>query len=262
MKSYALALGLGVSLAALTQGCTAEHDYAVAVPWLLNGFAPDRDLCDRLGIARGRLEVSNRNGGKTKTLEADCAAQVYIIDPTPPAREGYYGGFQTTYAFDWDTTYLFKVSLVDASGSAVSPAYEGEFRVDYDSGEILSLGTFDYLQPVGTVSAVTASWSESTNDLPVACANHQIESVRVVLVTSDNPGFEYPYELARVACADGKWSSNGKILEIGDYFVRYEAHKSDGTPNDAYPKLGEAIPVTVDGTSETITLPNQMFLFN
>jgi hypothetical protein len=267
MKSYALALWLAIPLLVLTEGCTVEHDYAVVVSWTLNGYVPDEELCSRLGIAHGRFEVMNRSGRVLKTLEADCDAQVWVEDDE---RQGDYGGFETSYAFDWDTRYYYKVTLVDASGNpvarpvdqmgnAVSQALEGEFSVGYDRGEILSLPTFDYVQPIGGVASLTANWSENSGNLPGACAAKQIESIRIVLVSAENPDFELPYELARANCADGRWASNGKVLEIGSYRFRYEAHKP-GDPQ--YPKLGAPIPVIIDGTSEAITLRPETFLFN
>lgn len=268
MKSYALALWLAIPLLVLTEGCTAEHDYAVTVSWTINGYVPSRDFCNYFGIAGGRFEVMNRSGKVLKTLEADCASQVYVENEK---YVGTYGGFQTSYAFDWGATYRFKVTLVDAQGNAVgrpidelgnavSVAYEGEFNVPYNRGEILSLDPFDYVQPHGPGASLTATWDDNSRNLGGACADKQVESVRIMLVSANNETFEYPYEFARASCAAGSWSSgSNKVLEIGTYLMRLEAHKP-GDPT--YPKYGAVTPVVVDGRNEAITLPLQTFTFN
>src|SRR3712207_3917462 len=111
MRSSALFLASSLAVASLA-GCSSspQGDYQVAVSWLLNGTTPSAEQCREQGVARARFEVWSDNGRKLQTLESNCASVLTLSDGND------YGGFLTTRAFEWDRSYQFELTLVDASG--------------------------------------------------------------------------------------------------------------------------------------------------
>lgn len=250
MRSYTLALTLAASL--LTS-CSigSDRDYQLVVSWVLNGFVPDADLCQELGIATARLEVRSGDGTRVRTLEADC-------DELVKNSEGEtFGGFITSPAFAWEVRYTYVLTLLDANGNVRStPPAEGEFFVGYDEADFFEIGYLDYVAPAGQAAALHAEWSVRTGDVAAACAAERIAKVRIVAVSALNEEFEAPVVVAEAPCAEGRFTTNGqKVLARGDFRFRYEAVSEAGSLVQA----GDPIPVLVDGTQD-IVLPRELFL--
>ncbi|MDB4972764.1 MAG: hypothetical protein JWN48_1105 [Myxococcaceae bacterium] len=255
MRSYALALGsVGLCCLPWVAGCSsnADRDYQVAVPWTINGMVPDPGLCQEQRIARGRFEVTTGSGKPLKTLEGDCAGTVTLSD-------GFdYGGFLTTRSFDWDRTYNYSLSLVDAAGNPVSTPGRGSFRVGFDEADIYELSFLDFLNPAGTVAGFSGEWSVRTNpDLVASCAAERISKVRILVASALDTELVDATPIGEANCAEGKFVSNGKVLATGDYLFQYVAVSEGGNVVEA----GNSIPAKVDG-SKDIALPREMFLSN
>jgi hypothetical protein len=250
MRSYTLALTLAASL---LSGCSfgTDRDYQVVVSWLLNGFVPDAELCQELGIATARLEVRSGNGTRVKTLEAPCDGAI------ENSKGDTYGGFITTRAFAWDVDYSYSLVLLDASGNVRStPPSQGRFYVDFGDAEYAELGYLDFVDPVGQAAALHGEWSVRNGPPATECGLVDIARVRIVAVSRLNTEFEAPVLVAEAPCVDGQIDSNGaKVLARGDYLFRYEAISSRGS----LVQTGAAIQFEVDG-SRDVTLPRELFL--
>jgi len=250
MRSYRLALALAV---ALLSGCTfgSDRDYQLVVTWLLNGFVPDAELCQELGIATARLEVRSGDGRRVRTLDASCERTV------ENSLGQLFGGFVTSRSFAWDVDYTYTLSLLDANGAVRStPPAQGSFYEGFNAADVHELGFLDYVAPQGQAAAFHGEWSVKNLDPATECAAQRIAKVRVVAVSPFNEQFEGAALVGEASCADGKIGSNGaKVLARGDYVFRYEAY-SDA---NALVEAGRGIPVLVDGTQDVI-LPRELFL--
>jgi hypothetical protein len=249
MRSYRLALALTVSL---LSSCSfgSDRDYQLVVTWLLNGFVPDPELCQELGIARARLEVSSGAGRRVRTIEADCHRTVV----NSLGQE--FGGFVTSRSFAWEVDYTYTLTLLDANGNVRStPPAQRAFYEDFNGADVHELGFLDYVAPQGQAAALHGEWSVLNQDLASACAAKSIGVVRIVAVSPYNEKFEGSAVVAEAPCAAGQFTSNGKVLARGDYIFRYEAYSTAGS----FVEAGVGIPVLVDGAQD-VNLPREMFV--
>jgi hypothetical protein len=251
MRSYALALGSVLLSSPLLGSCTVDRDYQVAVTWTINGMVPDAALCQEQGIARARFEARTASGKPLKPLEARCDGVITLSD------QNEYGGFYTTRSFVWDRDYEYTLTLLRADGSAASTPGTGTFYVPFDNADVWELGFLDFLNPTGTVGALSGEWSvRNATDLAAACAADRISKVRILAASALDTDLVDTFVVAEAACSAGRFASPGKVLATGDYLFQYVAVSDGGNLVEA----GKPIAATVTGND--VVLPREMFLSN
>jgi hypothetical protein len=253
MRSYALTLG-SVLVCSSLSACTFGNngDYQVSVPWTVNGEVPSPASCQEQHIASGRFEVFTSSGKKLKTLASGCAGTITLSDGNE------YGGLLTSRSFEWDRTYQYTLTLVDAAGNPVSTPVQGSFELPFDNADIYELPYLDYLNASGTAAGLSGEWSVRANpDVAAACLADRITKVRILVASALDLKLEDAAQVAEANCAEGRVVSVGKVLATGDYLFQYVAVSDGGNVVQA----GVAVPVTVDGTQD-VALPREMFLSN
>jgi hypothetical protein len=212
----ALPLGLG----AASCGYDAGGDYAVSVTWLINGIPPSRQQCEDYGIDRIRFRVKSRS--HDRTLEAPCTDLVTLSD-------GFdYGGFDTTFAFSYDTSYEFEVSMLTASGRVATLqgselSYSDRFRISDRYASYYELRPLELFSPFGDVADVVGSYTVLRKPASEeVCSDAGIAKVYLDLASATDPDFADYQELGQVDCAEGVIQSGG-ALAVGEYFIRYVA---------------------------------------
>jgi hypothetical protein len=254
MRAYALVLWLSLPLLSFTTGCSSDGEYKVVVSWLINGTAPSPAMCQEQGIARARFEVWSR-GKKLQTLETDCASLVERWQEGEGGRGGsyvQYGGMITKRSFDWDESYHYALTLVDASGVPVSLPGEGDFEVYYGDADYYELPYLDYFHAEGNAATVRGEWSAGAGDVAADCATRRIANVSLIVSSALDADFIDVLELGRVPCAAGVLDSTVK-LATGYYQFRYEAFSEGG----AFISASEPIVVNVDGSQPAVILPRK-----
>jgi hypothetical protein len=196
----------------------AGHDYAVTVTWLINGTAPDQELCDAQGIDRIRFTVHGPN--KTHSLEAACKSSVTLASDNLP-----YGGFISTVAFDFGVSYDYDVEMLDSSGKPVDDLnYSDTFQVLYEDPVPWVLAPLELWDPGREpVASVYGSWTiDGKRPDATSCAQLGAGDVVIDIASSTDADFQDYYELARASCADGAFDSRGDpLLGEGEYVARY-----------------------------------------
>ena len=232
----------------LAAGCGFEpgHDYAVTATWLINGLAPTPELCAAYGIANVRLTVSTP--GADRVLEAPCTNLVGIWD------EAYgdyvdYGGFVTTEAFDYSVIYGYTLEMLDAGGKRLEGLwYKDNFQAYYSDPIPLVLAPLELLAPEGDEVSVSAAWSVAGADLEQGCSELGIETVALWVTSRTDLLFDDALEIAAAPCSDGAYASEGPVLALGHYLMKYVAFD----PRGAVVEEGQAIEVLSDQPGDVL----------
>jgi hypothetical protein len=206
---------------ALLASCSLDfgHDYAVIVPWLINGVAPSEAQCREHGVARVRFSVLNRD---YVPLEGPCGQGIEFDDGEQ------FGGFVTTDSFDFERRYEYELAMVDEQGRVVDGLRTtGNFRVYYDDYLPHLIDPIELFEPSGEVASVLASWTTGP-DLAQGCADLGISDVALVVTTRTDPDFLQAIELDRAPCGSGQLTTAGAVLAEGHYFLQYRALTSSG----------------------------------
>jgi hypothetical protein len=216
LLAFTLALGAGCRFG-------IGNDYAVTVTWLINGTAPNRDLCKAMGVEAIRFTVLGP--GKERTLHGNCDDQVLL-----EADSYYYGGFVSTRSFEYDVSYRYRVEMLDAQGKLVENAtYTDHFEVSWGDDEPRVLVPLELFSPTGKLAGVSGEWKiEGHAPSASDCQRLGAESVAIDFASSTDQYFDDAVEIVRADCAAGKVISDGAVLEQGEYNVRYVALDKDG----------------------------------
>jgi len=223
----ALALVLGA-------GCGLGNDYAVTVTWLINGTAPDPDLCRAVGVDRIRFTVLGP--GKERALYANCDDQVLLED------DGYYyGGFVSTRSFEYDVRYRYRVEMLDRQGNLVENAsYTDSFIVSWGDYLPWVLAPLELFAPAGDLAGVSGEWAIRGRKPSAAdCQQLGAVSVAIDFASSTDENFDDAYEIVRGDCAAGTLISDGAVLAGGEYYVRYVLLDKDDKVIDEQPILDQ-----------------------
>jgi hypothetical protein len=198
-------------------GFNVGRDYPVTVTWLINGVAPSQALCDAQGIDRIRFTVLGP--GKARSLFAGCAEQVLLDDGY------YYGGFVSTYSFDYETRYNYRVEMIDKNGAVVQNAmYADGFQVQYGDDLPWVLTPLELFSPEGDVAGVSGTWTIAGRKAnPADCQTLGATSVAIDFASSTDNPFDDAFEIVRADCQTGHVISDGAVLSEGEYNVRYVA---------------------------------------
>jgi hypothetical protein len=202
------------------------HDYAVIVPWLINGVAPSQEQCRDHGVERVRFTVTS---GDFSPLEGACGEGIEFDDGSR------YGGFVTTDSFDFDERYEYVIEMIDAKGKVVDGLTVTDwFRVDYYGDEALPylLNPLELFEPSGDVASFEGEWTAG-DEVGAGCQALGISEVVLWVTSFTDPTFANAIELASAPCGDGHIASDGAVLAAGDYLLMYEALAASGARVDA-----------------------------
>ncbi len=252
MRSHSLVLG--VPAFSLFAGCTfgSDHDYQVAVSWLINGTAPNQAMCQEQRVAHARFDVWHGDNAKPRSLEADCAASITVRQDNDDVD---YGGFYTPRLFAWEVSYDYTLTLVDASDGAVSMPDHGSFELGFNEADVYQLSYLDFVQPMGSAAALYGEWSIGSGDLATSCTAQRIQTVQIQVTSALDTNYQQKVVIGQAPCSDGQFRSPGKILATGFYNFRYVGISDGGAEVDP----GDSIQLFVDGTSD-VTLRREIFL--
>jgi hypothetical protein len=225
-------------------GCSfdASEDYSVRVSWLINGLPPDQSTCDAFGVDRVRLHV--RSSSHDRYLEAACATSIVLDD-------GYdYGGFESTRAFSYDTTYSFDVEMLDADGNGVKLqreplAYSDTFRVKDWDVDYYELQPLELFSPFGNMAGVDGAFTVR-GKVPTSalCAAEEISKVYLDIASATDGDFVNYETIGEATCEEGFIAPTDVGLARGEYFMRYVAVNAVGDTID------ELVPADTQGNFE------------
>jgi hypothetical protein len=191
-----------------------DDDYDVAVSWLINGLAPDSELCDRYQVESVRLTLLDRD--RNRTVESSCSDRVILSDSFE------YGGFITNRDFEYELLYRYRVDMLDGNGDVVA-GYEGSFEAFYDNVTPVELPTLELFEPIGEDATLNGSFDVAPGPNAESCAAAGIDAVEVWLASAADTRFEDPYVVLSAPCEAGELSSGEPLLALGDYQAKYVA---------------------------------------